>query len=138
MTQIVEMTIAELQAESTRCESAIGEAETIIADLRARLVDIRAELSRRLKPSPEPRVSDHALLRYVERVMGIDVEAIRSDILTDGVKAALRTGATGITVNGVKMVAKDGVVVTVLADDMRPKKKTKRGWFKDEINEEAA
>ena len=125
------MTANELRAESERIEAAIGEGEAILADLRARLADVRQELARRMKPSPEPRISDHAMLRYVERVMGIDVEAIRTEILTDHVKSALRTGATGVTVNGVKMVAKDGCIVTVLAEGMRPKKKTKRGWAFD-------
>ncbi|KQO43055.1 hypothetical protein ASF08_10795 [Methylobacterium sp. Leaf85] len=30
-----------------------------------------------------PIVSDHALVRYMERVMGVDVEAIRAEILEE-------------------------------------------------------
>lgn len=128
MRQISEMTVTDLQAESDRCESALGEAETIIADLRARLSHVRAELAKRLRPSPEPRVSDHALLRYIERVLEINVEGLRSEILSDNVRAALKSGATGVTVSGVKFVAKDGVIVTTLDASMRPKRKTIKGW----------
>jgi hypothetical protein len=135
-----DMTVADLQDESVRCESAMGEAETILADLRVRLGEIRAEIAKRMRPSVEPSVSDHALLRYAERILGIDMEEMRSQILTEATKSALRMGASGVTVNGVKMVAKDGRIVTVLAEGMRPKKKTKRGWIdvEDELDEAAA
>lgn len=73
-------------------------------------------------------ITSHALLRYIERVKGVDIEALRDEILSDEVCEALSAGATGVTVNGVKMVAERGVIVTVLADEMRPKKKSKRGW----------
>ena len=128
MKQPTDMTVSELQAETDRCEASLGEAERVMSDLRTRLNEIRAELSKRLKPSPEPRVSDHALLRYVERVIGVDTEALRAEILTDGVRAALKSGATGVTINGVKFIAKDGVIVTTLDQSMRPKRRTKRGW----------
>lgn len=137
MKNVSAMTVTELQAESARCESALGEAEQIAADLRARLGEVRSELARRLRPAAEPKISDHAMLRYVERVMGIDVDALRAEIMSDSVKAALRSGASGVTVNGVKMVAKDGVIVTVLSDEMRPKQKTLKRWHREEIDEDA-
>lgn len=127
MIDLSKMTVAGLQAESDRCESAIGEAERIIADLKARLAEVRAEIARRMRPSPEPRISDHALLRYMERVMGVDVDAVRSEILNEKIKAALKMGATAVTVNGVKMIAKEGTIVTVLSEEMKPKRKPVRG-----------
>lgn len=129
MGDIRTMTVTGLQAESERVERAIGEAETIAADLRSRLGEIRTELAKRMRSAPEPRMSDHALLRYIERIMEIDVEALRLEVMTDSVKSALKMGASGVTVNGVKMVAKDGVIVTVLSENMRPKKRTSRGWI---------
>lgn len=124
-----EKTIIELQRDSARLQSAIGETEMRLADLNAGLVLVRQELAKRLKPASEPKVSDHALLRYIERIMEIDIEAIRASILTDAVKGALNAGATGVTVNGVKFVSNgERVLVTVLSEGMRPKKKTRRGW----------
>lgn len=131
-------TIAELQAESARIEALIGSTEAALGDLRARLNEIRSELAQRLRPATEPRVSDHALLRFIERTLDVDIEAIRASILTDAVKSALRAGATAITVADIKMLAKDGVLVTVLTNDMRPKRqRVKRGWrFENDIDDQ--
>jgi hypothetical protein len=60
----------------------------------------------------KPSVTDHAVLRYLERIAAIDVEAIRQRIHEDA-HQALVSGATGITVNGIAYRIQDGVVVTV-------------------------
>lgn len=84
----------------------------------------------------DPHVTSHALLRYIERVKGIDVDALRDEILTEPVRKALSEGASGVTVNGVQMVALDGVIVTILADGMRPKRKSRKAWRElGDINE---
>ncbi|MBB4302331.1 hypothetical protein GGD81_001358 [Rhodobium orientis] len=57
-------------------------------------------------------VTDHAVLRYLERVCGIDTEAIRARIYRK-VTPALTSGATGVTVEGFRYRFKAGVVVTV-------------------------
>ena len=114
MKNVDKMSVQELQQEQTKVEGGLSDCENIAAEFRNQLQLIKAELSRRLKPAPEPRVSDHALMRYIERVIGIDVGKIRSEILTDRAKEALRAGATGYSINGVKFKAKNGVLVTVL------------------------
>lgn len=132
-------TVSELQAESDRIEGAIGEAERVLQDFRSMFGQIRSELQRRLKPAPEPRVTDHALLRYIERVMEVDVEQLRENILTDNIKNALKAGATGVKVDGICFIAKEGVLVTVLDKTMRPKRKTKRGMVDfDDTQEQLA
>jgi hypothetical protein len=62
-----------------------------------------------------PGISDHALLRFIERILGIDVDALRGRILTQGVVAAIKAGASAVEVEGVKFVVKRGVIVTTLA-----------------------
>lgn len=57
-------------------------------------------------------VTDHTVLRYLERVAGLDVEAIRTRILGDTSKA-LAAGATGITVNGISYRFEHGHVSTI-------------------------
>ena len=59
------------------------------------------------------QVSDHAVLRYMERAMGLDIEALRQE-LERKVDAAARAGACGLTVDGVNFRIVDGVVTTVL------------------------
>lgn len=114
MSDLDKMTVTQLQEEQTRVLSRIGELDTQLSDLRNRLTGIRSSLEKRLRPAPEPRVSDHALMRYLERVYDLDFEAMRNEILSDKAKEALKMGATAYTHNGVKFIAKDGVLVTVV------------------------
>ncbi len=66
-------------------------------------------------------VTDHAVLRYLERVCAIDIEAIRQRIYRD-VRPALTSGGTGVTVNGIRYRFKGGVVATVLVGPRRPRR----------------
>lgn len=61
-----------------------------------------------------PAVSDHALIRYLERVHGIDMDACRDAILTPDAVSAIKAGAHTIKVNGIKFAVRNGVVTTVL------------------------
>lgn len=122
MKALSDYTVAELEAESDRHEKALAEAERILTDIRVQLGEVRSEIARRTRPSPEPRCSDHALMRYAERVIGFDLDALRKEIMTENVVSALKAGATAVTVNGVKFVAKDCTLVTVIADTPRPRR----------------
>jgi hypothetical protein len=64
------------------------------------------------------QITDHAVLRYMERAMGLDVEALRQD-LERKLDAAARCGACGLTVDGVNFRIVDGVVTTVLEVNKR-------------------
>lgn len=63
-------------------------------------------------------MTDHALLRYIERVYKVDVEKIRDDAVTDMVKAAIAAGANVIHIDGVKFLIKNGVIVTTYDNTM--------------------
>lgn len=62
----------------------------------------------------EASVTDHALLRYIERVLDLDVESIRESILSKDTKAALELGAKKITINNVRMIATEGKIITII------------------------
>lgn len=66
-----------------------------------------------------PLVTDHALVRYMERVMQIDVERLRNTLLGDGRAEIIRTIGTGHlhTPDGATLVVLDGKVVSVLRTD---------------------
>lgn len=75
-------------------------------------------------------VSDHAVLRYLERKAGIDTEAIRARLAAQADYEAGR-GARVVTVDGVILCigrARDGgpIVTTVLGVNMRPKRSGRR------------
>lgn len=67
--------------------------------------------------SPPVRVSDHAVLRYLERAHGLDVAAVRRHLAGRAATGA-RLGAVGVTIENVKLLLEPGehevVVVTVL------------------------
>lgn len=61
-------------------------------------------------------VSDHAIVRYMQRVHEIDIDQIKSEIVGFDHKAhKLPDGQFGV--NGHKIRVKDGVVVTVVVRD---------------------
>ncbi|MCA0425647.1 MAG: hypothetical protein LCH61_20455 [Proteobacteria bacterium] len=65
------------------------------------------------------RISDHALIRFLDRVAGLDVEGLRATLalsLDRAHRAAESLGAADYTVkaDGLVYVVRDGVLVTVL------------------------
>lgn len=58
------------------------------------------------------RVSDHAVLRYLERVQGMDVEQVRREI-GHKVDRAVELGASGAVSDGFVYRIESGVVVTI-------------------------
>lgn len=63
----------------------------------------------------EPKVSDHALLRYIERVKGVNLEDLKKEILTPEREEYIRMGAKTINCDGVDFViSQDGTVVTCI------------------------
>ena len=69
--------------------------------------------------SKPPPVSDHAVLRYAERICGLDVEGLRERIWKQA-RSAAGMGAQKTTVNGITFVIAKGVVVTVLPPHALP------------------
>lgn len=59
------------------------------------------------------RVTDHAVVRYLERVRGVDVAAIRRQIEETVRLAAPYPGASAVYSGGFEFRIADGAVVTV-------------------------
>lgn len=59
-------------------------------------------------------VTDHAVLRYLERVEGLDVERVRREI-GRRVDRGARLGASGVVVDGIRYVLSPmGSVITIM------------------------
>lgn len=56
-------------------------------------------------------VSDHAIVRYLERVVGVDVDKIRCEIL-DLCEPAMRAGAAKVKVGKLEFCLVDDTVAT--------------------------
>ena len=114
---------AELKGLQVRLEKARGtltSAKAALADAQRKVNDAQkdvANLEEQVKGFTEsaPVVTEHALLRYVERVMGIDLEAARSDILNPSRMAVIKAMGSGKLEmpNGNKLVFKNRAVVTI-------------------------
>jgi chromosome segregation ATPase len=64
----------------------------------------------------EVKVSEHAILRYLERVEGLDVSRVEKEILTDEVLKMVETlGGNGkYPLKGFQLVMKDFTVTTIV------------------------
>lgn len=77
-------------------------------------------MAKKLPPLPaDVRVSDHAILRLIERKYNIDVEELRREILQPTVVAALRMGAKGIVHEGLEYVLANKTVITIIKPDYK-------------------
>jgi len=65
-----------------------------------------------MKSAMLPSVTDHAVLRYLERKHGVDIEAIRAHIAQLVARGVEKQG-DAVVVEGVKFVLRGNVVVTV-------------------------
>lgn len=76
-----------------------------------------AKPKKRFLRRTSPEVSDHAVVRYLERVAGVDIEAVRRLILADVVRKAVETFGTGKVQHpdGFRVVFEERNVVTIYA-----------------------
>lgn len=70
------------------------------------------------------RVTDHALVRFMARAGGFDVDGLRAAIAASLERAhvaaqAVRARRYVIVVDGLRYVVEDGHLVTVLEEDMK-------------------
>lgn len=64
--------------------------------------------------SRRPHVTDHALLRYLQRVVGVDVELHRRQI-ERRVALAVEVGACGLVSDGFRYALSENRVTTVMS-----------------------
>ena len=64
--------------------------------------------------SAEPIVSEHALIRWLQRVEGVNLDKIRNEILDEKTIQSIKFAKNGsITKNGVKIIFRNSTIVTV-------------------------
>lgn len=73
--------------------------------------------------SPVAMVSDHALLRYLERVKGVDIDALRAEILGEGRQEMIqKMMSCKLPIGGgAKLIVQQRVVVTVITRETDPR-----------------
>lgn len=97
-------------------ESARAQIERRLAHVTGQRVAIKEKLKLVHASKARTSVSDHAVVRYLERTKGIDVESIREEILgyvPEGISASWCAELINIDTLGVALVVRDRHVVTV-------------------------
>lgn len=120
---------ATAEIEGIKAETAVRlkDAEAEAQRLRSALGEISAELARReTRDAIVPTISDHALLRYIERVFNVDIDAMKAELLTDTVVLAIKSGATGVKTPHGTLVIRGSTVVTFKSPEMDQRRRTPR------------
>lgn len=83
--------------------------------IKQQLEQTHNDLRKLHSPDGEPVVSEHAIIRWLERVKGIDLNQIRAEILEGRSSQIRQLGSCNFKLpNGMKMVVRGHVVVTIL------------------------
>ena len=129
MTTTLEL-IEELREEIPKLQESVEVFDAQIKTLKQCLHETRntlhskqqqlVKLEKRQEAEAAPvsvRVSDHAVLRYMDRVLGLGVEELREQMLTEKHRAMIKFAKNcRIKFNGVELVVKDYVVTTIIAE----------------------
>ena len=101
----MESKLADLEHEITALQKARSECESVIKEEKRKLTYQNTDVT----------ITDHAVLRYFERIKGYDISEIRKTILPDEVKEQIhKLGGGEYPVNGFSIVVKNKRVVTVI------------------------
>jgi hypothetical protein len=76
-------------------------------------------------------ISDHAVVRWLERVHDINIEQIRATI-AEKVQSAIGTGASALIMGNIRFeLSPDGHVITVIKKDKKKRNRPKKSVDKD-------
>lgn len=91
------------------------EADRQYQTIKKTLDELNQQILRLQQQSRKPVVTEHALLRYCERVKGIDLEKAKEEILSEEVLKYIDMFGSGtFRFNGIGLVVKDRSVITII------------------------
>ncbi len=106
----VSLEIGELKRDKEKAEAALTSARAEATKIKKSIHD--------LTQKKDPIVTEHAILRYLERIEGIDLEEVKKKILTDKVKGFIEQLPNGVFpvvgLKNFKIKVKNRVVITIL------------------------
>lgn len=114
-------TIKELQSQVQALKGEVSALTTLITtkqrelSTKKKIIDEIESKIRSFATVHTPIISEHAIIRYYERVCGVDFTPIKNEILSSDVQKMLTTlGGNGtIPNNGYKVICKNYVVVSI-------------------------
>lgn len=106
--------LKDAQAEEQTARDKLNRVAKELGDAEDRRAAIERSIRELTEAAKEPIVSEHALLRYIERFMGVDLESVRRAILTENAVKLIRFTKSGkINTDGRRLIVKNGTVVTI-------------------------
>ena len=110
-----------LQTRIAKLASQLSTVNTDISLLQSHKNNIKDKIDKikydiEMLTDKDIQISEHAILRYLERVCLIDLDKIKNEILDDKTKTLIRKLGNGKYPinNGFKIVVKNNVVLTVI------------------------
>lgn len=107
---------ARIESDMVQLRESSKAAQRAFSDAQSQLASVNAQIESMRSASKEIVVSEHAILRYLERVKGLDLDSIRKEIISEETSImakAMGNGSYPIH-NGFKVVIKDMTVVSVV------------------------
>lgn len=120
-------TIKKLNSQITKLSADIAAIKIEIATKqrelseKVRSVNILRDEIRKLEGNNKVKLSEHAIVRYLERVKGVDISSIEQEIITEELLSLVNSlGGTGTypSKNGYSIIVKNNTVTTVTTPDM--------------------
>jgi hypothetical protein len=106
--------LREATREADSCEERATRAMAVWKEALDNVTKIETQIRELEDTAKEPIVSEHALLRYIERFMGVDLESVRRAILTETAVKMIKFTRNGkVTTDGRRLIIKNGTVVTI-------------------------
>lgn len=111
----LETRLTKKKEEERHAAQEASEAQKKLANIKKGVSSLQRQIDTVKLLSKEPVVTEHAVLRYVERVMGFNIEQIKEEILSDSMKSQIKTLGNGKypVGEGCKAVVRDNTIVTI-------------------------
>ncbi len=107
--------LSNLRAKEKLLNKEAGEFQNKLATTRNRIRNLESRL---VSLTSEIGVTDHAVLRFLERAMGFDIGAIKERILDDTTKKAIKSLGNGTypITDGYTAVVRNNSIITITDD----------------------
>lgn len=118
--------LKQLQSQKAKLEVQLEEQNGIKMEagnqannIKQRIGGLNTQINELKQKSKDPVVTEHALLRYFEHVLGYNLDDMRAVILGDGRSDAISAMGSGKLpiIDGHKLVVKDRAVVSIAHKD---------------------
>lgn len=111
--------LAKLQSQRDILKKEVNDKKSTLGNLELEIKSLQEAIDKMTAGNDDLIFSEHSILRYIERVMGIDIEELKEKILPKKERQSiLKTSSTlNFKKDGVSFRIKDGVIVTITGEN---------------------